>query len=232
MIIGGIQKTSLIDFPGKISAVVFTAGCNFRCPYCHNPALVSPEPPSPSAPSLEDVLDFLTRRRGLLEAVVISGGEPLLQPDIMDFCREIRSLKFCIKIDTNGSRPRRLAQLIEAGLTDYIAMDVKTDPDDYAPELWANGAPEPICESIRVVMESAPDYEFRTTCVRPLIDTGVVETIGRRIQGARRYVLQHFQPVEILRPAFFEGIDPQFSSQEMQSLAAVATGYVGHCSIR
>jgi len=231
MVIGGLQKTSLIDFPGKISAVVFTAGCNFRCPYCHNPDLVNPESPQ-AGPLPQEVLSFLSLRRGRLEAVVISGGEPFLQPDLMDFCREVRSLGYFIKIDTNGSRPGELKQLLDAGLADYVAMDVKTDPKHYAPELWPAAASETILESIRILKTSAPDFEFRTTCVQPFIDAGVMETIARHIEGAPRYVLQRFQSVEILRPDFFDGVDPRLSAQQMQSMAAIASRYVARCIIR
>jgi len=233
MVIGGLQKTSLIDFPGRISAVVFTAGCNFRCPYCHNPSLAIPESAadSPGLPP-EEVLTFLAGRRDRLEAVVISGGEPLLQADVMEFCREVRSLGYFIKIDTNGSRPRQLKRLLDAGLVDYVAMDVKTAPGSYSPELWANGAAAAILESIRVLMNSAPAYEFRTTCVHPLVDSAVVQTIARRIEGAPLYVLQRFQAADILRPEFFEGIDPRLSLSQMRSLAAVAADYVDRCIIR
>ncbi|HHP7234509.1 MAG TPA: anaerobic ribonucleoside-triphosphate reductase activating protein [Desulfobacterales bacterium] len=232
MRIGGLQKTSLIDYPGNISAVVFAVGCNFHCPYCHNPTLVNPEISLPAHCSPEEVLAFLDRRRGLLQAVVISGGEPLLQPDLMDFCREIRSLQYRLKIDTNGSRPRQLQRLLDAGLVDYVAMDIKTDPDRYAPDLWAHGRPEPILQSIRILMEAAPDYEFRTTCVYPFVTAGVVQTIARRIAGARRFVLQGYQAVDVLRPEFFEGIDPRIPPREMESLAALAAPYVGQCCVR
>lgn len=232
MILGGFQKTSLIDYPGKISAVVFTAGCNFRCPYCHNPALVDPALTLPSPTSPEAVLAFLARRRGLLEAVVISGGEPLLQPDLMAFCREIRSMGYFLKIDTNGSRPKKLQRLLDAGLVDSVAMDVKTDPHRYGPDLWAQGSPEPILASIRILTEAAPEYEFRTTCVRPWVDAWAVDAIARRIQGAPRYVLQAYQSVEILRPEFFDGLDPRIPPGEMESLAALAAPYVGRCVIR
>jgi pyruvate formate lyase activating enzyme len=232
MRIGGLQKTSLIDYPGNLSAVVFAVGCNFHCPYCHNPTLVHPEISLPAPCSPEEVLAFLERRRGLLQAVVISGGEPLLQPDLMDFCREIRSLQYRLKIDTNGSRPRQLQRLLDAGLVDYVAMDIKTAPARYAPDLWAHGRPEPILQSIRILMEAAPDYEFRTTCVRPFVTAEVVQTIVRRIQGARRFILQEYQAVEVLRPEFFEGIDPRIPPREMKSLAALAAPYVQDCMIR
>jgi pyruvate formate lyase activating enzyme len=232
MRIGGLQKTSLIDYPGNISAVLFAVGCNFHCPYCHNPNLVHPEISLPASCSPEEVLAFLERRRGLIQAVVISGGEPLLQPDLMDFCREIRSLQYRLKIDTNGSRPLQLQRLLDAGLVDYVAMDIKTAPARYAPDLWAHGRPEPILQSIRILMEAAPDYEFRTTCVRPFVTAEVVQTIVRRIQGARRFILQEYQAVEVLRPEFFEGIDPRIPPLEMKSLAALAAPYVQDCMIR
>jgi pyruvate formate lyase activating enzyme len=232
MRIGGLQKTSLIDYPGNISAVVFAVGCNFHCPYCHNPALVHPEISVPAPCSPEEVLAFLGRRRGLLQAVVISGGEPLLQPDLMDFCREIRSLQYRLKIDTNGSRPRQLQRLLDAGLVDYVAMDIKTAPDRYAPDLWAYGRPEPILQSIRILMEAAPDYEFRTTCVHPFVTAEVVLEIARRIAGARRFILQEYQAVDVLHPEFFKGIDPHIPPQEMESLAALAAPYVGQCCVR
>ena len=181
MIFGGLQKNSLIDFPGKISCVLFTLGCNFDCPYCHNPELIKTHPPTPTFDQ-QWVYDFLEKRRHFLDGVVISGGEPTLQTDLEKVCCRIKEMGFPVKIDSNGSRPKVLERLIGAGLVDYLAMDIKTDPARYAPLIQKRCSPETIHRSIRIIMEAGIDYEFKTTCIRPLIDTAVIETIARADQ--------------------------------------------------
>ena len=152
MIFGGIQKSSLIDFPGKVACVLFLSGCNFRCPYCHNPELVLGKPAA--VPSLEEdaVFAMLETRRGFLDGVVISGGEPTLDPGLPTLCKTIRGMGFSVKLDTNGSRPYVLSRLMEDGLIDYVAMDLKTVPDQYAPHFWKNGRPADILKSIQLIL--------------------------------------------------------------------------------
>ena len=186
-----LQKTSFIDYPGRISAVVFTQGCNFRCPYCHNPELVVPERYCGTI-RIEDIFSFLEKRRGKLDAVVITGGEPTLQADLVPFMQRIRSMGFLVKLDTNGSRPQVLSEVIAQGLPDYVAMDVKAPWDKYA---FVAGSPVDITDigaSVELIMGSGIPYEFRTTLVRSLLDPDDVMGIGRAIRGASLYVLQRF----------------------------------------
>ncbi len=186
-----LQKTSFIDYPGRISAVVFTQGCNFRCPYCHNPELVVPERYCGTI-RIEDIFSFLEKRRGKLDAVVITGGEPTLQADLVPFMQRIRSMGFLVKLDTNGSRPQVLREVIARGLPDYVAMDVKAPWDKYA---FVAGSPVDITDigaSVELIMGSGIPYEFRTTLVRSLLDPDDVMGIGRAIRGASLYVLQRF----------------------------------------
>ena len=188
----GLQKLSLLDFPGKVAATVFTGGCNLRCPFCHNAPLVLPGRGA-SALDAGAVLDFLASRRGLLDGVVLSGGEPLLQPDAADFLAEVKAMGFSVKLDTNGCHPDALADILDRRLADYVAMDIKNSLEKYP---WTVGVPgfdtAPVERSARLLMEGPADYEFRTTLVRPFHEVGDMETIGRWLRGARRYYLQAF----------------------------------------
>ncbi|MFZ0611427.1 MAG: anaerobic ribonucleoside-triphosphate reductase activating protein [Desulfobacterales bacterium] len=232
MIIGGLQKNSFIDFPGRISCVLFSSGCNFHCPYCHNPELARGLPAAEPALTLEHFYAFLAARRSLLEGVVISGGEPTLQADLAAVCQAVKDLGFEVKLDTNGSRPRVLRHLLAEGLIDYVAMDIKTDPSRYAPVFLADDLQAAIQESLRIILTSAPAYEFRTTCVGPIVDEGVIDTIAHLIEGADRYVLQTFQNQRLLNPSFFQPAQPAISGAQMRRLQAVASKWVGHCLIR
>lgn len=232
VILGGLQPHSLIDFPGTVACVVFTRGCNFRCPFCHNPRMVEGD----GAPLVANdrLWDFLERRRGLLAGVVVSGGEPLLQPRIADFCERLRSLGYRIKLDTNGSRPEVLAQLLHAGLLDYVAMDLKTLPETYA-SLWPGGDPEVVRRSLELVMASGVDYEFRTTCVRPLVDEQVMRRLARLVQGARRYALQRFRGSgPLLRPEAFSAPGTYAACDEAQirRFEAILAPVVTRCLLR
>jgi len=177
MLLGGLQKNSLIDYPGKISCVLFVSGCNFHCPYCHNPDLASGTVIPPDYLTEDWFFDFLKQRKTFLEGVVISGGEPTLQTDLASFCRKIKKLEYPVKIDTNGSDPRMIAHLLEAEVIDYLAMDIKTDPNGYTPFITGALSPEDILSSIRIIMASRIDYEFRTTYVKPFMDESVLEKI-------------------------------------------------------
>lgn len=227
-----MQKTSLIDYPGKICCVIFLTGCNFNCPFCHNPDLVRGMTEEAATIHPDQFYRFLDSRRSFLEAVVISGGEPTLQPALALLCEKIKQLGYSVKLDTNGSRPRVLQQLLAAGLIDYVAMDIKTDPAHYSPFIQNKGNPDRILESIRIIMESAPAYEFRTTCVKPLVNAAAIETIGRLIRGAQLYVLQHFQDTRILQPEFFRDMDPAFSDDELGALQSIVQPHVKRCIIR
>jgi pyruvate formate lyase activating enzyme len=232
MLIGGLQKNSLIDFPGRISCVLFLSGCNFHCPYCHNPELACRVPAAEPPCTPDQFYAFLAARRSLLDGVVISGGEPTLQADLPSVCAAVKNLGFPIKLDTNGSRPHVLRHLVSEGLVDYVAMDIKTDPRHYAPVFQSEDGKEALQESIRIIIDSAPAYEFRTTCARPIIDETVIGAIARLIAGADRYVLQSFQNQRLLSPSFFQLTEPAFTNAQMHRMKTVAQRWVKHCSVR
>ncbi len=204
MLFGGIQKNSFIDYPGKVSCVLFISGCNFACPYCHNPDLARNDVPSANRIRLETAFEFLENRRGMLEGVVLSGGEPTLARNIAGICKHIKQLGYPVKIDTNGSRPDTLARLFDSGCIDYVAMDIKAPPVLYTPVITKEEITEKIKKSIRIIMSSGLDYEFRTTCVNPLAGPEAILDIARSIQGARRYILQKLSPAKVLDPEFFK----------------------------
>ena len=232
MLIGGLEKVSLIDYPGRVSCVIFLSGCNFRCPYCHNPQLVRGPLSRKSHLTESEIYEFLEKRLGLLEGVVISGGEPTIQDDLAFLCGTIKKMGYPVKLDTNGSRPEVVARLIEKGLVDYIAMDIKTGPYGYAPVISSYCIAERILLSLRIVMESGVPYEFRTTCVKPMVDHKVVESIARIIEGAKRYVLQCFHNGKVLDPGFFRNGGSGCSEEELRILRSTAEPYVQEVLIR
>ena len=230
LVVAGLQKTSLIDFPGKVSCVVFLSGCNFSCPYCHNPELA--QGGYPARLSLAEVMAFLQSRRAFLDGVVISGGEPCLRPDLPVLCRAIRELGLAVKLDTNGSRPDVLEQVIDAALVDYIAMDLKTAPDNYGPPLCPEGSGKAVVKSIDLIMKSSVDYEFRTTCVPPFVDEEIMKRMAGAIKGARRYILQKFNPATVLDPGFFPSGRKAPGADRLLNLQSLAEPLVSSCTIR
>lgn len=231
MILAGLQKNSFIDYPGKISCVLFTTGCNFICPYCHNADLARGEYPERFQSA--EVVDFLKSRIGMLEGVVITGGEPTLAPGIFDLCRTVKSLGYPVKLDTNGSRPQVLHQLLARHLVDFIAMDIKAPVTDYHPFSKNPQIHEKLAASIRIIMESAPAYEFRTTCAAPFVNGPAVEAMAKTIRGAACYVLQPFNRRAVcLDPEFNSQTDPTLFPEEMQRLQALAAPFVKRCKIR
>ncbi|MDR0693531.1 MAG: anaerobic ribonucleoside-triphosphate reductase activating protein [Puniceicoccales bacterium] len=193
MKVGGIQKISLIDFPGKISCVLFTQGCNFCCPFCHNESLVLPEKFGPPMEESE-IFNFLNAKKGKIEAVVMSGGEPTLQDDLEDFLKKIRELGFLIKLDTNGSRPEVLDNLYRAKLLDYVAMDIKHRFERYAEITNVSVSVDKIKRSVDLIKNSGMDYEFRTTVVPAFHTSYDIRSIIFQLSGAKRFVLQEFVP--------------------------------------
>lgn len=231
MILAGLQKNSFIDFPGKISCVLFTTGCNFICPYCHNADLARGE--FPARFDVTEIIDFLQSRQGKLEGVVITGGEPTLDRGLFDLCRALKSLGYPLKLDTNGSRPQVLHGLLAEQLVDYIAMDIKAPLNDYHPFSPNRKIHEQLTMSIRTIMASAPAYEFRTTCAAPFVTPTAVETIAKTIEGAACYVLQPFNRRAVcLDPEFNQQQDPTLFADEMQRLKALADPFVERCIIR
>ena len=216
MLISGLQKLTLLDFPGTVACTVFTAGCNFRCPFCHNAALVLPERIEGDPNGVETVLRFLKTRQGILEGVAITGGEPLLHGDMADFLREIRALGYRIKLDTNGSFPERLESLIAEGLVDRVAMDVKNDPARYADTVGLRALDLGAVERSRdILMRGTVDYEFRTTVVKGLHTRESLLEAARWIAGVKEYYLQQYKDSgDLLDP---RGLGP-YSNQEMHTL--------------
>jgi len=191
MLIHGLQKMTLLDFPGRVACTVFLGGCDFRCPFCHNFELA--EGKAPPVMEAEELLRFLAGRRGLLDGVAITGGEPLLREENLDLLREIRALGYPVKLDTNGTHPDRLRRALAEGLAQYVAMDIKNSPARYAQTV---GLPKmdlaPVRQSVELLKNGETEYEFRTTVVAELHDDDSIREIGEWIHGAARYYLQQF----------------------------------------
>lgn len=192
MNIQGLQKLTLLDYPGKVACTIFFAGCNFRCPFCHNASLVTHIDPEENIPR-EEVLAFLRKRAGILDGVCITGGEPLLAPDLEAFIREIKALGYEVKLDTNGSNAEKLKHLVKAGIIDYVAMDIKNSPEKYGMTIGIEGYEmSNVMQSAAFLMEGHVPYEFRTTVVREFHKREDFEAIGQWLEGADRYYLQSF----------------------------------------
>jgi len=228
MRISGLQKLSMVDYPGKLAATVFTGGCNLRCPFCHNAPLVLRVSETPELPS-EEVLAFLRSRKGLLDGVVLSGGEPLLQTGAADFLREVKSLGFAVKLDTNGCYPEALAAILEEGIVDYVAMDIKNRPEKYAETVGIPGFDAaPVLESAQLLRSSGVDYEFRTTVVRELHTLEDIRAIGEWLKGSKRWYLQQFVDSGDLVGTGCHGREPL----ELRAFARMAEPYFGTVEIR
>jgi len=252
MKICGLQKTTLIDYPGHVACTVFTAGCNFRCPWCYSKELVLPEliVQQPQIPE-EEILEFLRTKQGLLEGAVICGGEPTLHPDLSEFCQKIKDLGFLVKLDTNGSNPKMLKELIDRKLIDYVAMDIKLPKERYAmlfADIDRGSTPvnltgvEPLSmsaddieTSIKILKNSAVDFEFRTTCA-PTIHTPddfeiMAKWIGQDVLGRPpKYFLQNFKPGRNIDPRF-ENLKP-FDNEFFTAALAKIKPYVPSVRLR
>ncbi len=227
MRLGGLQKTTLIDYPGKVGAIIFTIGCNFRCPYCHNPELV--DETATQIPE-EEIFAFLAKRKGLLDAVTITGGEPTLHDDLVPFIRKIKEMGFLVKLDTNGTNPHVVKQLIDENLVDYIAMDIKSPIEKYSGTVARPVDVERIRESIALLIQGKIGYEFRTTIVKSLLTFDDIRGIGEDIKGAKRYYLQKFVPTKTLNPAFIR--KTTYSDAEFEEMRTIMSEYVEECAIR
>ena len=190
MRLGGLQKMTLLDFPGRVACTVFTVGCNFRCPFCHNSSLVLS--PAVSELSQDDFFAFLKKRQGLLDGVAITGGEPLLHPDMPAFLEQIWSLGYAVKLDTNGAFPDRLQAVLEAGLADYVAMDVKNSREKYEQTAGVAGILPAVERSVALLRAGKVPFEFRTTLVDELHEPADFAAIGAWIAGTERYFIQGF----------------------------------------
>lgn len=228
MVIHGLNKTTLLDFPGQVAASIFTGGCNFRCPFCQNGGLVLHPQTEPSIPE-EEFFAFLRKRAGILTGVCISGGEPTLQPDLRDFILRIRALGYQVKLDTNGYRPDVMISLIEDGLVDYVAMDIKSSPAGYA---RATGIPDidlsKIQQSVYYLLKEHVPYEFRTTVVRDLHNSEDFVKIGEWIRGCKHYYLQSYKDSEdVLVPGF-----SAYTTKELEQFVAILKPNIPNVSLR
>jgi pyruvate formate lyase activating enzyme len=217
MKIAGLVKSSLIDYPGKVAAVVFTQGCNFHCGFCHNPDLISVDGQQ-SLISSDEIFSFLNTRKGKLDGVVITGGEPLIQPDIIKFIKNIKDLGFLVKLDTNGSSPIVLGKIIEQNLVDYIAMDVKNDLEEYEKICGFNDTNK-ILESISLIMSSDIDYEFRTTVLPYYHSMAGLNKLASTIEGAQKFTIQGFRPKIVYDKSLINA--KSFTQKELKDVAEI-----------
>lgn len=227
MEIKGLQKITLLDFPSKVACTVFTGGCNFRCPFCHNASLVIRSDAASGFDS-EEFFSYIQKRKGILDGVCITGGEPLLHKDIIPFMERIKALGLLIKLDTNGSFPALLSEIIERGLVDYIAMDIKNSEEKYAATCGVHRFPEGVSESIDLIMSCGVDYEFRTTVVDELHTVEDIASIAERIRGAKRYFIQGFTDSGDLIISGFSAC----SMQKMQDMLAAAQNIIPTAELR
>ena len=220
--IKGVQKLTLLDFPGVVAATVFLGGCNLRCPFCHNASLVIPEKYGETIPD-EEFFEFLESRKGRLQGVCVSGGEPTLYPKISDFLGRIKEMGYLVKLDTNGTRPEVLSELIEKGLVDYVAMDIKNSPLRYGETVGISDFdPTPIAESAAILMSGKVDFEFRTTVSRELHNEEDIENIGKWLEGGEKFYLQTFKDSGDLIADGYSG----YNAEEMEHLTSVLKKYI------
>lgn len=229
MLISGLQKLTLLDYPGKVACTVFTGGCNFRCPFCHNSSLVLPERMAHDADE-ETVLAFLKKRQGVLDGVAVTGGEPLLHKDIDAFLAKVHELGYKIKLDTNGSFPERLIEIVKAGLVDRVAMDIKNSPALYGETVGVPGLElAPIERSKDFLLEGHVDYELRTTVVKGLHTKESLIEAAKWIRGAKEYYLQQFKDSgDVLA---IDGLGA-YDEKEMRDMAQAVSEYVPAVSVR
>jgi pyruvate formate lyase activating enzyme len=230
MKIGSINKTSLLDYPAKLSAMIGAQGCNMRCPYCHNFYLIPYEFTKHSQIiKEEEFFSFLHQRKNFLDGVVITGGEPTIQSDLPEFCDNVKKIGFSVKLDTNGTNPSVLSRLLKNGLVDYIAMDIKTDLDQYNQLFKENIDVNEILKSIDIIMSSDQPYEFRTTCVSPFVTKNNIDQIGILIKGAKSFFLQKCNPPKhMVNSSKYEIVNENY----LLGLKQRADSYVLNCKIR
>lgn len=223
MIIRGIRGTSLIDYPGKVAAVIYTGGCNFRCPFCQNKALVF----NRNLPSIsqDEVLEYLKHRKGFIDGVVITGGEPTIHSHLPKLLDRIKSLGLAIKLDTNGYTSKMLREILAQNLVDYIAMDIKTSMAKYEQAVGKEINPERLLESISLIKSSTIDSEFRTTCVPYLVEEEDIKQIARLLEGAKHYTLQQFRDGDTLDP-FYKNVPP-YPKEKLVKFQHLAQKYIG-----
>lgn len=220
---------TLLDYPGKVACTLFTAGCNFRCPFCHNAGLVLPDRLEDASISEDEVMSFLKKRAGMLDGVAITGGEPLLHTDMPEFLGKIKSLGYKIKLDTNGSNPKLLKEIVNAGLVDRVAMDIKNAPTEYNKTAGCSVDMEKIEESKDFLLTGTCDYEFRTTVVKGIHTKESIVAAAKWISGAKEYYLQQFKDSgNLIAPDTFE----PFDENEMHELADAVRSFVPTVEVR
>lgn len=233
MKLSAIQRFTMLDYPDKVACIAFTPGCNMRCGFCHNPEFVLPEKIRELQSDFieeQTFFNFLDQRRGLLEGVVVSGGEPTIWRDLPDFLRQIKGRGFLAKLDTNGNHPSMLRTLLDEQLVDYVAMDVKTSLAEYGKLVGGGAKPEHIAQSIEMLKASGIPYEFRTTLIKELHPEAVLRELENLVRGAERYYLQVFRPGHTLHPLF--ATYHPFSAEEMQYLVKQFSVEVKEVGIR
>ncbi len=221
--IGGIQKLSLVDYPGKTCAAVFTIGCNMRCGYCHNPELVLPERYAPSLP-MDALMDFFQSRVGKLDGVTISGGEPTMHDGLPDFIAKLKDMGFLVKLDTNGTNPKMLQSLIDDKMLDFVAMDIKAPLEKYSKIVARPINTDHIKQSIAIILNSSRiNHEFRTTILRCQLSLDDIESMGKMTKGSKRYALQNFVPGRTLAPALANA--EAYTKSEMDQAVKIMKKY-------
>jgi len=228
MKIGGFQKTSLLDYPDRISAIVWTVDCNFKCPFCYNKNLVDG---NVELFNEDEVLSFLKKRKGLLEALSISGGEPFLQKDILDFTSKVKKLGYLVKIDTNGTFPERLKELIDKKLVDYVSMDIKAPKNKYNKLAGIKANLKKIEQSIEIIKNNAPDYEFRTTFVPDLLKKEDIIEIAKWLEGSKRFYLQQFKSDTPLISSKLDNVAPYSKEDIIKTLEEIKP-FFKSCDVR
>ena len=228
MVFHGFQKMTMLDFPGNVACIVFTAGCNMRCPFCHNARLVT-EISNNEVYTQEEIFAYLEKRSGILEGVCISGGEPLMHDGVYDFIKKVKELGFLVKLDTNGCYPDKLKKLIDDGMVDYVAMDIKNSPEKYALTTGISDFDiKPVLESIKILLEGRTDYEFRTTIVNELHTPQDIVEMGKMIQGAEKYFLQQFIDSGCLISGGFTAAD----TEKMENFREISAKYAKKAELR
>lgn len=230
MFFGGLQKFSLIDYPGRPCVIVFTIGCNFKCPYCHNPELISLTKKTFVIIPEQEILRFLETRKGKIDAVSITGGEPTLHDDLLNFMSKLKAMGFLIKLDSNGTRPLVLQEALDKKLVDCLAMDVKAPLAKYNSIVASPVVLEDIKKSIDLIKNSGIDYEFRTTIVKSLLSKEDILEIGNLVSGARRYYLQKFIPTKTYDSTFLT--QTTYSDEEFETLRKEIAPKVQYCKVR
>lgn len=232
MLIGGLQKLTLVDYPGKVAATVFLIGCNFRCPFCHNPDLVSPERANQVEGRISetDFSRFLDSKKDLIEGVCITGGEPTIQPDLIEFIRKIRQKGFLVKLDTNGSNPEAIGKLVGEKLIDFIAMDIKSSLENYFKAAGIKVDSDKISKSVDLIKNSGIDYEFRTTVVPGIVEKEDIQKIAEWLNGSKKFALQQFQNKKVLDKKL-ESVQP-YPDETLKEFQKILEKYIEKVELR